>query len=568
MLRGVGHVVFSAGVFSGGSSGGGAKRTSRALAFTTAGVLGISGATVAVLAGQQAASAGSAESAASAGITWGSCTDQTLATVGATCGFVTVPLDWSKPAGTKIKIRVSKVAAKGRTNQGVMLVNPGGPGGSGLVWPAILQDAVPHKVGQQYDWIGWDPRGVGESRPALSCNPDYFANPRPAYKPASAAKITGTEYQWIKRTKAYVAACEKNGALLAHVKSIDTVRDMDAIRKALGKSQINYYGYSYGTFLGQAYATQYPTKIRRIVLDGNVSPNYPGYGDGGLRQMVGFEGVITEFFAWVAKYDRIYKLGSTGAEVRAAYEGELAKLTKEPRFGIGPAELTDVFLLAGYAESRWTQVAAAFADFREGDSTGVQILYQAAGEPGNDNSYAAFNSTLCTDGPFPKSYARVRKDAYRIAKTAPFLVWGSYWYSQPCTYWTTPAGAPLKIDGSKIKNMLLINAEKDGATPLQGALDVRQEFPRSVLVKEVGATTHGGSLRGNRCLDDTVAAYLADGTLPERLSGDRADKNCARGAWPAPSPLDRSLPKSTGGLLDQTSLVGALLDNLRMGSRN
>ena len=534
------------------------------VAATTAGVLGITGACLAALTGEQAASAGATT------ISWGACADETLSTVGAKCGFVTVPLDWSKPAGKKIKVRVSKVAAKSTASkrQGVMLVNPGGPGGSGLVWPAILQGAVPGGVGKTYDWIGWDPRGVGESRPALSCDPDYFVGPRPAYALAkNPATVLPSETAWIKKTKAYVKACAKNGDLLAHVKSADTVRDMDAIRAALGESKINYYGFSYGTFLGQAYATRYPDRVRRIVLDGNVAPTYPGYGDGGRGQMVGFEGVMQEFFAWIARYDKIYGLGDTKAEVEKKYYAELAHLTREPKYGVGPSELTDVFLLAGYSESRWTQVAAAFADILDGNTTAMQVLYQAGATPGDDNSFAAFNATLCTDGPFPKSYAKVRKDGYQIAKVAPSVIWGSYWFSQPCTFWPTPAGTPLKIDGSKIKNMLLVNGTKDGATPYSGALAVRTAFPHAALLAEIGATTHAGSLRGNKCVDSIIADYLSTGALPVRLSGTRADVRCARGPMPVPSSLDRSQERRSGGLLGETGLIGALLENLTTGAR-
>jgi pimeloyl-ACP methyl ester carboxylesterase len=538
------------------------------LAVTTAGVLGVSGLSVASFGGGAAAATTDRST-----IAWSACSDALLSTVGGECGFVTVPLNWSKPSGKKIKIAVSRVRAKvaDSRRQGVILVNPGGPGGSGLVWPGILQSAVPDKVGREYDWIGFDPRGVGESRPAISCDKDYMVGPRPAFKPASAntASKAANEKAWIARTKGFVKACAKNGELLSHVKSVDTVRDMEAIRKALGESQINYYGFSYGTYLGQLYSSKYPTRMRRMVLDGNVPPSYPGYGDGGRGQMVGFEGVIEQFFTWVATYDDVYHLGNTAKKVRAAYNAEVAKLTKAPKFGIGASEFADAFLLAGYSEARWPAVAGAFADWREGRTTPITTLYYAAAEPGNDNSYAAFNATLCTDGPFPKSYEKVRKDAYEIAKVAPFVVWGSYWYSQPCTYWPIAAGTPATIDGAKSKGALLINATKDGATPFAGALAVRKEFPKAALVAEVGATTHSGSLRGNRCVDNIIADYLEDGSLPKRKAGNQSDVNCNRVPLPKPSPLDRSQARSDeGGLFTQSSLVGALLDGLRTESRS
>src|SRR5439155_22851876 len=135
--------------------------------------------------------------------------------------------------------------------QGIMLVNPGGPGGSGLVL-SILGNFVPNHAGDYYDWIGFDPRGVGSSRPAISCMPDYFHGNRPYYVPVSQFLMR----EWTTRAAKYAAACaRKNGALLDHMTTADNARDMDSIRTALGASQINYYGFSYGTYLGQVYAT-------------------------------------------------------------------------------------------------------------------------------------------------------------------------------------------------------------------------------------------------------------------------------------------------------------------------
>ncbi len=207
---------------------------------------------------------------------------------------------------------------------------------------------------------------------------------------------------------------------------------------------------------------------------------------------------------------------------------------------IGAAEWNDAFLLAGYAESRWPAVAGAWADWNDGQLDPISRLYQATGSPGDDNSYAAFNATLCTDGPFPREYAKVRKDAYSIAKEAPFLTWGGFWYSMPCTFWPAKAGKPVKVDGSKVKSVLLVNATLDGATPYAGALAVRKEFPAASLIAEVGATTHGGSLQGNKCVDEAIATYLDTGAVPRRVAGKGPDLKCDRLPQPEPSPLDRS----------------------------
>src|SRR4051794_34621613 len=135
-------------------------------------------------------------------IQWHDCDDATLAHYGAQCGFLIVPLDYGHPNGTKIKIAVSRVQHTAKKYQGVMLVNPGGPGGSGLIY-SILGGFVPKDAGAAYDWIGFDPRGVGSSEPALTCDPSFFAAPRPPYRPSTAA----IHAAWVQRSKDYAAAC-------------------------------------------------------------------------------------------------------------------------------------------------------------------------------------------------------------------------------------------------------------------------------------------------------------------------------------------------------------------------
>ncbi len=167
------------------------KGARQVVAITAAGALGVTG--LALTAGVSSA-ADAAAAADTSKIAWSACSDTILVSAGAQCGFVEVPMNWSKPSGAKISIAVSRLKAKvpAAQRQGVMLMNPGGPGGSGLVWPAILQGAVPKKVGLKYDWIGFDPRGVGSSQPALSCDPDYFDNPRPAYTPTNRRRSPAT----------------------------------------------------------------------------------------------------------------------------------------------------------------------------------------------------------------------------------------------------------------------------------------------------------------------------------------------------------------------------------------
>ena len=168
-------------------------------------------------------------------ITWGQCASAGLQARGAECAKVSVPLDYSKPSGTKIKIAISRIkhTVSDDKYQGVMLVNPGGPGGSGLTL-SVLGEYVPKDAGKAYDWIGFDPRGVGSSEPQVSCDADYpgAGYNRPSYVPTT-SKI---EKSWMKITHDYTTACKKsNGKILDHLKTTDNARDMNSIRIALGE---------------------------------------------------------------------------------------------------------------------------------------------------------------------------------------------------------------------------------------------------------------------------------------------------------------------------------------------
>ncbi|MGQ0631312.1 MAG: alpha/beta hydrolase [Sporichthyaceae bacterium] len=486
------------------------------------------------------------------------------------CGFLRVPLDWSKPDGKQIKLAVSRVkAAKGEQYQGVATGNPGGPGASGLGFSG-LGDGVPGAAG--YDWIGFDPRGVGESRPAISCDKDYATGRRPAYVPArQGSELTASEKAWLARSKKYATACgNKHGALLEHMKTTDSARDLDALRQALNVEQITYYGFSYGTYLGQVYATMFPTRVKRMVLDGNVHPGRVWY-QAQLAQDRAFEKAATEFFSWVARHQRTYDLGGSTKAVRKKFYAVLAKLQKQGAQGIDANDWTDVFTRAMYAEFLWPEAAGAFADWVHNRDMSEMKVARADAQSSDDNLFAVYNAVQCTDKQWPRSYRNTwRPDAFATAAKAPLLTWANTWFNTACLYWPAAAGTPLPIDGSAAPPILLINATLDAATPYAGALAVRSLFPKSRLVAESRATTHSGSLNGNGCIENIIEQYMLDGALPTRRSGNAADVTCKPVAKPRPglqtygatslgapvapapeppTPMDRSPLESIIGLL-------------------
>lgn len=479
--------------------------------------------------GAQAAPSRPADSAAVAAFTprlsaWHPCLPASLS--GLDCAMLTVPLDYADPAAGTIKVAVSRKKASRKPYRGVLLSNPGGPGGNGR-WLPFLQSRVPGGAGQHYDWIGFDPRGVGGSKPSLHCDSSFFGPDRPNYVPTTSRLMR----IWLRRAKAYAEACATSSAaaLLPHMRTVDTVRDMESLRVALGRTRFSYYGFSYGTYLGQVYATMYPQHVGRFVLDGVVNPKTWWY-QGNLAQERWFDRDLNTFFKWVARHPRAYGLGTDWRQIRRGYQAELKVLDRSPADGgrLGPDELTDAMVVAGYSAQSWDSVAHAYARLiNEGRGDHLFYLYRVS-NMGDDNLFAVYNAVQCSDVHRP-AWSRQRDDAWAIYNKFPFLAWDNTWFNAPCRSWPVAGGHRFGVDGTAItKPILLINETRDAATPYHGALVVRSMFPTASLIAGKGGTTHAGSLHGVGCVDFAIARYLNSGAVPDRLSGTRADKVCPR----------------------------------------
>jgi pimeloyl-ACP methyl ester carboxylesterase len=466
-------------------------------------------------------------------IHWGRCDDASLRAGKARCGDLVVPLDWANPSGPTITVAVARVKHTAEPYRGVMLTNPGGPGGEGR-WVATLGQYVPGQVASTYDWIGLDPRGVGASRPALSCDGGYFSFHRPPYVPSTAA----IRDAWLAKTQQYAADCGTSAAkdLLGHVKSTDTIADFEALRGVLGVRKVSYYGFSYGTYLGELYATLHPNRIKRMVLDGVIDPAGVWY-QGNLDQDPAFQKVIGRFFGWIAKAPEAYHLGRTRRAVFRTYRTLLRTLAARPIRGIGPAELSDAILGAGYNVYSWPDAAKVLAAIKKGNAKPARAAYRSDNPVGKgaDNGYAMYLATQCTDAAWPTDWGTWETDNWAMHARAPYLTWANAWFNAPCRTWPAPAGTPVTVDGSRLaKKILLISEQYDAATPYAGAKATRSLFPTASLIEGVGGTTHAASLYGVGCVDGRIEQYLIDGTTPDRKKGDRADVRCPGLAPPKP----------------------------------
>ena len=377
--------------------------------------------------------------------------------------------------------------------QGIMLVNPGGPGGSGLIY-SVLGAFVPGDVGSTYDWIGFDPRGVGDSVPALSCDPDYTAGPRPPYDPTTVR----IEFAWLVKSAKYAIDCARNGGfLLGHLKTTDTVADMDAIRQSLGAEQINFYGFSYGTYLGQVYATLHPDLVRRMVLDSNVDPRTVWY-QANLDQDPAFEITINKFFDWVALHDDAYHLGTTGADVSAKYYAALDSLAANPQGQLGASEWADAFLGAGYVQFLWPDTAAAFAAFvNNGDPGPATDLYLGQDTPGDDNGYAMYLATECTDARWPRNWLTWHRDNTRVARRRSVPHVGQRLVQRSVRVLVRavrPAGERRRIGGARRS----CSSTRRSTRPRRSraASKCGSASRTSSLIATVGGTNHANSLFG------------------------------------------------------------------------
>ncbi|MFC0599067.1 alpha/beta hydrolase [Streptomyces palmae] len=469
------------------------------------------------------------------GIAFGPCPAVEDLPIQVECGTVTVPLDYAHPDGRRIRLTVSRVEAGGpkRQRQGALIYNPGGPGGSGMRFPAHAGDPQYRELAAAYDFIGYAPRGVGRSAP-LSCqDPAEFAK-----APSTSPARPSAEYQRerIRQARAYAAGCaRRGGAALPHYTSLNNARDLEVLRAALGEPGLTFLGASYGTYFGALYATLFPGHVRRMVLDSvvNPEPERIWYRDN-LDQSLAFEGRWADWRAWVAQHDGVFHLGRTAQQVSDSYERARQGLDRKPADGrVGSGELQAAFLKVTYHDAYWEPSARALAAYLRGDTAPLVAL--AARDPEDaveeENGNAVYTAVECNDAQWPTDWSTWDRDNTELARRAPFETWDNAWMNLPCAYWPVrDRQQPLDIRTAprELPPVLLLAAERDAATPYAGALELHRRLAGSTLVTERNAGSHGTFGGPNSCVNSAVNAYLLTGRTP------RQDLFCAGRAAPQP----------------------------------
>ncbi|AVH55934.1 MULTISPECIES: alpha/beta hydrolase [Streptomyces] len=501
--------------------------------------------------------------ATAAGIRFANCPKEEDLPDSVQCGTVTVPLDYAHPDGRQIKLTVSRVKATGKDaknskrrvpRRGAFVYNPGGPGASSTRFPLIGHRPEWKRIAAAYDLVGYAPRGVDRSAP-LSCqDPKHFVK-----APSQAPTFPSESYkkERIAAAKAYARGCaQRSGNALRHYTSLNNARDLEVLRAGLGEPKLTFMGASYGTYFGALYATLFPSHVGRMVFDSAVNPDPEKiWYRNNLDQSAAFEKRWADFRAWVAKHDEVYELGATPDDVQQSYERARAQLAASPAGGkVGPGQMQGAFLDAGYSDDYWPRRAQALSAYLKGDPK--PLIEQAGPHPEaaaeQENGNAVYTAVECNDASWPADWRIWDRDNTRLARRAPFETWDNVWMNLPCAYWPEPRQKPLDVrtPPGVLPPTLILAAERDAATPYDGALELRRRLSGSVLVTENGSGTHGIGGGPNKCVNGYLDAYLLEGRLPVRRAA------CAPHAEPKPAaPGDRS--KGSQGSRDPQESQGS-----------
>ncbi|MGN9789221.1 alpha/beta hydrolase [Nonomuraea sp. ZG12] len=441
------------------------------------------------------------------------------------CATLQVPMDYQESGGPTISLAVSRIkTAKPALRRGVLLIIPGGPGSPGLNRPSVQVKRLPQDVLDRYDIIGFDPRGVAQSSP-VSCElatRDLSLTKLKPYPDADGG--IAENVAWSRRI---AEACARNGGpLIRHISTRNEARDIDRIRQALGEKKISYWGVSYGTYAGAVYATMFPERTDRVVLDSNDDPDPRRVARQWLANYaVGVEDRFPDFAAWAAAHDGEYGLGTDATTVRRTFLDLAAHLDRSPLPwpDANPAELNgnllrETMLNALYSDTNFAMLAGLMKAARASKTLPPpnKIPVEAL-----QNTAAHAGATMCNDVAWPDSISRHQRQVTHD-RTAHPLTAGMPVNMGPCAFWPfKPAEPPVRVTSRGPANVLLIQNLRDPSTPYSGALKMRQAFgPRARMVS-VDSGGHGVYLaNGNACGDQTVTTFLTTGHLPHH------DKNC------------------------------------------
>jgi pimeloyl-ACP methyl ester carboxylesterase len=447
-------------------------------------------------------------------IEWTACDGSTNTEV--ECGNIEVPFDYADPDQGSFVLYVKKHNAASPADRiGSMMVNPGGPGfgGSSLADDAeyyFSQDLI-----DRFDIIAWDPRGTGESTPAVNCVDtfdEYFGLDSPPETPAEKQAL-------IDASQAFNDKCAENsGTILPFISTKASAQDINSLRLALGEEKVSFFGFSYGSELGTTWATMFPETVRAIVVDGAVDPTASSIQEG-MAQAKGFEGQLATFLKQCS--ERTTCEFHNNGDAEAAFDQLVLDIDAKPldvskdRTPVTQGVLFTAVAQAMYSDYYWPQLSEALSAAQGGDGKGILQLYDDYYQRKEDGTYGneleAFLAISCLDDPGATSTEEVDSHIEDFIAAAPRLG-GNFAYGYSCALWPVKQAAKVNITGKGAGPIVVVGTTGDAATPLSSTRKMAQGIEQGILIV-VDANQHTG-YGANSCVVKAVDEYLIKLTVP------------------------------------------------------
>jgi pimeloyl-ACP methyl ester carboxylesterase len=447
------------------------------------------------------------------------------------CTYLQVPLDYSRPKGKKARLAVLRQKAGEPSERiGSLVVNPGGPGGSGTKLAAgLAREMRGTPLGERFDLVGFDPRGVGSSEPAVTCKTDRERDQERLFQvelhpPANDAERRAADAAREQHTRDEVAQCaERSGVdLLANVGTRDVARDMDVLRSALGDQKLTYLGFSYGTRIGYTYAEAFPDNVRALVLDGALDPNRTA-ADEEVEQNAAFQRAFDTFATWCAAQAQC-PLGNDPTSATANYRALALPLIQNPLpledgRKLSHADVVTATSSAFYGQSKWEPLRKGLIELAEGRGETLMSMaddYEGRDERGEYSGQRDANVAVnCVDkrqSPDPAAELELSK---RLIAASPYSDDGNGPSSArgACAFWPAPPTSVAhqpKVAG--LPQVMVISTTGDPATPYQAGVELAKSLNARLLTAH--GAQHTAAMHGNQCVDDAVTRYLTDLVLP------------------------------------------------------
>ena len=458
------------------------------------------------------------------------------------CATAEVPRDYARPDGPKLELALIRYRATDREHRiGSLFVNPGGPGGSGI---EMIREAPPAALaafGRLYDVVGFDPRGVGASRPAVkNCGVQYEGDRFMTPETLDGRAVVRAAHEQLRRCHA------ASGGILPYLTTANVARDLDRLRAAVGDAKLNYVGISYGALIGETYTTLFPGRTGAFVIDSPVD------GEAWLahpfeaidEQLVSFEGSLDRFLGWCGRHANICRLDPEDPE--DDFDALVARLNATPAPVLSdPAqppvngdELLEAFLDGLYTRFMWSPLAAAVAQAQQGDGSAVRELTRATGD--ESDGTGVFFAYMANEGRY-----RGGVDRFLRQKEHTYALSDHFWWARGAE-WVGLTQWPFRARGVHrgpfrhapgAQTVLVIGGTHDPATPYKWAKRYVADLGNARLLT-YRSDGHGAITDLNPCIVGFVLDYIATGALPPEDASCRQQVLDAA-ALRAPGPDER-----------------------------